>query len=573
MREISNFIRKPSIEKPWMKFYPPEIAKIRLPECTLKEYLMQNCPGLDVPAMHYYGKDITWREVFKQSNDLAASLCAVGFKEGDQIPVFLQSVPEFIYLLLAAEKIGASLLCRDNTLKENVEAVAKSGSKVMIAHDYLNQEEADAYLTNTSVEKIILLNPCNSGDRTTLPSYLEESLSARYPKDTAYCRETMSWAQFVVWGKLYTGKAEAPRNLNRPLLRAYTSGSTGPSKQVIHSTNTILGVVHQMNFWGASNSFRPTWLMACLPPALIAVVVSMMLLPLASNKLLILDPFCDPTDIDLEFMRYKPNCWPTIPMFQSILLNSKRIPEDFDMSFLFATGAGCEAYNNVQLNRVQNYFTSHNSPVRVTTGYGCSEAGSNVTLPMTEGELGNGNVGIPMPLTTIAIFKPGTQEELGYDEPGEICMKGPGIMLGYGDDEDATDKAIQRHPDGELWLHIGDTGYIDKNGIVYTMTRGTAPRFGGGELMIQPMENLVADAEIEGIVDEFFVVASDPKHEGYFLPYLFVVLEDGYTVDDIMEDIKSCLQPYMYPVKVFQVPERPFFHFKTNRLGLAREIV
>ena len=45
----------------------------------------------------------------------ARALQVLGIKQGDQIPVFLRSVPEFIYLLLAAERIGASLLCRDNT--------------------------------------------------------------------------------------------------------------------------------------------------------------------------------------------------------------------------------------------------------------------------------------------------------------------------------------------------------------------------------------------------------------------------------------------------------------------------
>lgn len=563
---------KPSVDKPWMNFYPPEIAHIRVPDCTIKEYLVRNCPGLDVAAIHYYGVDIPWREVYAQSDAVAASLRAIGFGEGDQIPVFLRSVPEFVYLLLAAEKIGASLLCRDNTLEENVEAVAKSGARAIIAHDFLSQEELDAYLKHTDVQRVVLVDPCRSGDRSTLPEHIRGCMDANYPAVTASGDAVMSWNHFLALGKCYVGVVEARTDLDRPLFRAYTSGSTGPSKQVIHSARTMLSVVHQMNFYGASADFRPTWLVTCLPPALVAVVVSMVLLPLASNKLLILDPFCDPNDIDLELMRCRPNCWPAIPMFQAIVLNSKRIPEDFDMSFLFTTGAGCEAYNNVQLKSTQQYFTDHKSVARVTTGYGCSEAGSNITLPMTEGPLGNGNVGIPMPLNIMGIFKPGTQEELGYNEPGEICMSGPGVMLGY-DDEESTRKALQVHADGQVWLHIGDTGYMDENGIVYTMTRGTSPRFGGGDLMVQPMENLVADAEIEGIVDEFFVVAADQEHEGYFLPYLYVVLEDGHTVDDIREKVDASLEAYMRPVEIFQVPERPFFHFKTNRLGLAKDLL
>ena len=83
-----------------------------------------------------------------------------------------------------------------------------------------------------------------------------------------------------------------------------------------------------------------------------------------------------------------------------------------------------------------------------------SEAGSNVTLPMAPKPLGNGNVGVPMPLSVMSIFKPGTQEELSYYQVGEICKTGPGNMLGY-DNPEATAKALQLHDDGNVWLHLG----------------------------------------------------------------------------------------------------------------------
>ena len=61
------------------------------------------------------------------------------------------------------------------------------------------------------------------------------------------------------------------------------------------------------------------------------------------------------------------------------------------------------------------------------------------------------------------------------------------------------------------------------------------------------MENRLADAKIKGIKDEFFVLIEDEDHDGYFVPYLYVVLEDGYKVDDIIKDVQSCLEPYMFP--------------------------
>lgn len=270
-------------------------------------------------------------------------------------------------------------------------------------------------------------------------------------------------------------------------------------------------------------------------------------------------------------MRYRPNCWPLIPMFIEIVMRNGRVPADYDMSHLFSAGAGCEAYNNNQLKRAQKFLDSHNCKARFTTGYGCSEAGSNMTLPITKHPIGNGNVGIPMPLTILSVFKPGTDEELTYNTWGEICQCGPGTMIGY-DTPAATAKTIKIHSDGKKWLHTGDIGYMTEDGTVYTLTRGKAPRYGGGDLATLPMENKLADAQIPGIDDEFFVILPDPDHEWCFLPYLFVVLEDGYTVDDIRDQIAASLDDYMQPVQIIALPERPFFHFKTNRLGLAKDI-
>lgn len=308
-----------------------------------------------------------------------------------------------------------------------------------------------------------------------------------------------------------------------------------------------------------------------MPPALVAVVVSMVMLPLSSNKLLIMDPFVDPEDVDLEMMRYRPNGWPMIPMFIELVMRNGRVPKDYDMSHLLAAGAGCEAVNNNQLDRVQNFLEEHNCHVRFTVGYGSSEGGSNLTFQMAPKSIHNGNVGIPMPLTDMSVFKPGTQEELGYNEMGEICASGPGIMLGY-DRRSATAKALQTHADGKLWLHTGDIGYVDEDGIFYVLNRGAAFRYGGGELAVLPMENRLADAKIPGIRDEFFVLIEDEDHDGYFVPYLYVVLEDGYSVDDIIDDVQSCLEPYMFPVEILAIDERPFFHFKTNRIELSKEL-
>lgn len=381
----------------------------------------------------------------------------------------------------------------------------------------------------------------------------------------------MSWDEFLKLGEAFNGTVEASKDIHRPLFRAYTSGSTGPSKQVIHSAHTMVGNIHQMNFYGTSGEFRPTWMVTQLPPTLVAVVAAMILMPLASNKLLILCPFVDPMDVDLEMMRYRPNCWPLIPMFIENVMRNGRVPDDYDMSHLISAGAGSEAYNNQQLKRAQKFLEDHNCKACFTTGYGCSEAGSNMTLPMTKQPIGDGNVGIPVPLTLISIFKPGTEEELTYNTFGEICQSGPGTMIGY-DNPEATKKAIKVHADGKRWLHTGDIGYMKEDGTVYALTRGSAPRYGGGDLATLPMENRLADAQIPGIDDEFFVIVPDPDHLWCFLPYLFVVLKEGYGVEDIKDQVMESLEEYMQPYKSFRYRNVRFSTIKPIVLDLDEKL-
>ena len=566
----ADVANKPSIERPWMKFYPAGVEKMEVPEVSLNEYMKMMSRGDDLTVIHYYGTDITWKEFFRYVDETARAMRAAGLGEGDQIPVMLRATPEFLMILLAAEKIGASMLCRDNTIPENAEAIAKAGSKVMFIHDFVTREEIQAY-SEAGIEKFITINPWKMAVRAEMPDYVIKSLEEFYVEPKVESENICTWEDFIAGGESFQGEVAAPIDLNRPLFRAYASGSTGASKQVIHSSQTMLAVVYQLSAYGASDEFRPTWLVTLLPPVLIAVVVSMLLMPMASNKLLILDPFVDVNDIDLEMMRYRPNCWPMIPMFVEILMRSKRIPADYDMSHLITAGAGCEGLNNGQVQRAQKFLNDHNCNAIFTIGYGQSEAGSNITFPCPAYPIANGNVGIPMPLNNMGIFR--GDRECDYYEKGEICVTGPGNMLGY-DNEEATNRTLIRHEDGKLWLHTGDTGYMNEDGIIYALGRGLAKRYNpenpdkSRRLVEIAMENRISDADVPGLIDSFFVIACDSKHEGYYVPYLYVVLEEGHTVESIQNDVFNALEEYQYPVEIIQIPERPFYHFKTNRLHM-----
>lgn len=570
LREQTKQKKNLSVERPWMKYYPEQFQHIEIPYCSLNQYLKQSSRNLDNPVIEYYGTVLTWNDIFTKVDIVAKALKKMGCKEGDQIPVFLQSVPEFILILLAAEKIGAAVVCRDGLPEENTAAIKYTKSQILFAHDYLSKEEEELYYEETNLKHIIKISPYNMAKKSEIPSYIVANIESKYSKEVTYHSSDLTWKEFEVLGETYEGEYEVDGNPSRAVFCAYTSGSTGPSKQVIHSSANIVGMIHQTAVYTAVIQVHLTWLTSCLPPALVAVTVSMILTPMASNQLLYLDPFAPVEDLDLELMRYNPNCWPLVPQFIDVLVNSKRIPEDFSLEHLYCVGSGAEALNNKQIRNMQSFLKDHKCHSFFSVGYGMSEGGSGFTMPCEAKPLESCCCGIPMPVTTIGIFDSKTKEEVEAGEIGEICKNGPGIMLSY-QDEESTHKVLQQHKDGKMWMHTGDYGYMTEDGVMYVMGRGLPERVTGGYLFAVPMENKVVD--LEGIKDAFFVIAEDIEHQGYYLPYLYLVLENGVMLEDIQDNIYNALEPHERPVKITIIDKRPFFHFKTNRRGLVEEIV
>ena len=125
-----------------------------------------------------------------------------------------------------------------------------------------------------------------------------------------------------------------------------------------------------MSIFIPPSDVQEVWWTPILPPALIAVTVSMTIFPLSTGLMVSLDPFCPLENIDIEFMDRKPNFWALIPLYCEMLMSSERIPEDYDMSHLRTIGAGAEAMNDRKYAEVEEFFHKHNVQAKLSAGYG-----------------------------------------------------------------------------------------------------------------------------------------------------------------------------------------------------------
>lgn len=563
---------KPSVEKPWMKFYPGPAAEFTPPKDTLTDFILKSNPEHDKPVIEYYGKTFSLNELLSEAKKAASAMWKYGLRENDQIVLFVKSAPEFLIILFAAEMIGVTVVCRDGEPVDHVEAITCANAKIAFAYDYVNSDEERLYYKDTGLEHVILLSPYTYAVKEEIPDYIEASIKKLYtnrePGIKADDRSVL-WNEFFADGENVVFEY-AKKDIERPLYCSYTSGSTGPSKEVLHSARTMTGMLAQLVIPDSQRGFTLKVLLTLLPPALVAVTSPIILFNLAMGSYLIMDTFCEFEDIDLEFMRHQPNQMIAIFMMANYLMNSKRIPADYDMSFLYVIGGGADTVNNKWLKEIQAFLAAHKSPAVYSMCYGLSEVGSAATNPYPGISFLDCCSGIPMKATNICVCRHGTNEELGYGEFGEVCVSGPGLMLGYSTEEDTKEK-MQRHADGNVWMHTGDYGCIKENGELYIYTRGYNERFGGKPLMTTNMENKVC--ELPGIKDSFFVMGKDTEHEGCTVPYLFVVPETGASMEAIEQNVKAALEEYEYPAKIYQIEKREFFHFKTNRRELAQKIL
>jgi len=83
----------------------------------------------------------------------------------------------------------------------------------------------------------------------------------------------------------------------------------------------------------------------------------------------------------------------------------------------------------------------------------------------------NESIGLPIP-STDACVRNENNENLPIGEAGELCIRGPQVMLGYWQRPDATAETI----DSEGWLHTGDVAVMDENGYFKIVDRWLSPK-------------------------------------------------------------------------------------------------
>ncbi|WP_295095400.1 class I adenylate-forming enzyme family protein, partial [Ruminococcus sp.] len=544
-RQTGELTGYPSVDKPWLKYYSEEAINAKLPECTIYEYMYKN--NKDYPrdiAINYMGHKITYWEFFENIDKTAAAFLKAGVKEKEIVTVALPSIPEAIYCVYALNKIGAvanmihpkagkeETLFYFNEVKSRI-AVIFDGAYDAIAND----------IEKTSVKKVIVASP---GDLLPFPLRVAYTLKIRKTKLDGIVFQ--SWKGFIKAGTGTEVKA-VNKNCHEMAVISHTGGTTGTPKGVMCSDENINSLIYQI---GVISHKRQEHCLVVLPPFVNYSLVDGMLAPIALGIDAILIPDYKPNQFVQYLKRYKPNIISSIPAYWEALLSIENA-RNADYSCLSHIFSGGEAMNIETLNTINEILMNGGAKSRISSGLGCTEIVSAASFTHEDCYV-PGSAGLPMPWVNCRIVEPDTKEELSYNEDGEICFSGLSLMLGYYMNSSETNKVIKFHKDGTRWLHTGDLGHIDENGVIFVtgrikriiMTKGLDGQV--TKMFPDRIEKaLYSDSSVE-----LCCVIGIPDENRINYPQAIIVLKDGIEKSEnikqaILDKCKEMLPGYMVP--------------------------
>ena len=536
-----------SVAKPWLKYYDPKFFNQTPPECSAFEYVCrQNKTHLTETAITYYGRKITYADLIVNVKKTAAAFRAIGMKKGDIATVVSVMTPEVIYAFYAADMIGASLNLVDP--RYSAEGI----------HDYIT--EVDSHLLiclnvvydrcqqaakRTNVEKVIVLSPADS-----LPPLMAVGYKLTTPDKNKYASNVIRWKQFIKGGEGQSTAAE-PYDPDHACVVVHTGGTTGSPKGVMLTDDCFNGIALQFQAY-PKLFHRGQKLMNVMPPFIAYGFACGIHLPLVLGFTVIIIPNLDPAKLGSLVLKHKPEHMFGVPTHYQQLASDPKL-RDKDLSFIINYAAGGDSLSRGAEQTVNDFLAAHGARYPIAKGYGMTEVSSAATVAAG---LDNkpGSVGIPMVNTVVAAFEPGTDQELPIGQRGELCISGPCLMKGYYNKPEETAILLRRHPDGRVWAHTGDMGYLDEDGFVFLDSRikRMIIRHDGFKVFPSMIENVVSR---HPAVHQCSVVGcADKDHTQGRLPFVYIVLKADTTAKKkqvIRELERMCaeeLPEYVQPV-------------------------
>ena len=492
----------------------------------------------DRPAADFLGKTWTYRDYGQMVDSLATGLQAMGVKPGVQVGLCLPNTPYYTVFYFAILKVGGTVVNFNPLYVERELAFQARDAdvRIMVTMD-LKQiyDKVEAIRQEKVLDKIIVcpMAAILPQPKKILFSLFKRKEVAAIPQDAAHVR----------YEELVSAPGQArPVEIDPTTAVAvlqYTGGTTGVPKGAMLTHANLAANLEQMRCV-FEKADRGKEKMLCVLPFfhVFAMTVAQNLAVILGAEMILQPRFELKALLDCV-KRKRATLFPGVPTLFTAINNSP-MTEKYDLtSVRLCLSGGAPLPVEVKAN-----FEKLTGCILVE-GYGLTEASPVCAVNPLDQTSVPGSIGRLVPGTS-ARFRDleDPSKEAAPGEKGELCLKGPQVMLGYWKRPDDTEQTIENG-----YLHTGDVGYQDENGFIYLVDRiKDLIICSGYNVYPRVIEEAVYQHEA---VAECIVIAIPDPYRGQ-TPKAFVKLKDdaSLTAEDLREFLKDHLSTIELPREI-----------------------
>jgi long-chain acyl-CoA synthetase len=528
---------------PWLKLYdkgvPAQIEYPPIPLFGLLEESARKYP--DSPCTIFKGAVITYREMNKLTDQLAAGITELGVKKGDRVGIFMPNTPQFVLTFFAILKAGGVVVSVNPLYqpREIIHQVNDAGIEIMFVmsnfYKLMKQAQPD-----TKIKKIIVSNL-----KEYLPPVLAFLFGLTKEKKGGFRVELApgdTWFKELIARHKPEERPKLDIGPDDIAIFQYSGGTTGISKGAIALHRNLVANALQVRSWIPNAEDGKETVLMAIPLFHVYGMVAGMLFAIRCGASMVMIP--NPRDIKdvlTSIQKYKASIFPGVPtQYNAINNNPDVVAGKYNLSSI----KGCISGSAPLMRETKEKFEALTGG-KLVEGYGLSEAPTATHCNPLFGDIRTGSIGLPLPDVDCRIIslddgvtplKPG--------EVGELCVQGPQVMKGYHNMPTETANTLR---DG--WLYTGDIAKMDEEGYFYIVDRKKE--------LIKPGGYQVWPREVEEVIStypkvlEVGVAGVMDAYRGETVK-AWVVLKPGETAteEEIREYCKKNMAPFKVPTQV-----------------------
>jgi long-chain acyl-CoA synthetase len=518
----------------WRKSYDPGLTDIDPAEWENTYSQISRRSFIDFPyktALAFMGVHITFGQLDSYANRFANMLLSLGVEKGSVVGINLPNIPEYVIAWLGTLRAGCVVSGVSPLLSiEEMEYQLKdSKAKVLVTLDALYEVKL-APIAN-ALPDLQAIIAANIGG--FLPGYKRflGKLLGKIPKGKVSPLEGKTvylFSEVLRQGRFSDQFPSINLSPDDIAYLQYTGGTTGvPKGAMLNHRNAVadLLIFQKWLGWEPGKSVG----LSGFPFFHIAgIFTNANFIYLGWTQILIPNPR-DTDHICKELRRYKPTVMANVPPFYMLLVANPKF-RILDHSNLKTCVSAAAPFPEV----AQKEFEAIVGLDKILEGYGMTETSPLTVFNPVKRRRKIGTIGLPLLNTDIRLIEPGSDRQVEVGLPGEICIKGPQVMVGYYSRPEETKQVIDK--DG--YLHTGDVAIQDEDGYLRIVDRTKDMiNVGGFKVFSRKVEEVLIQHPAVCMIAT--IGMDDSQRPGSEIVKAYITLHADYQAVEDMESLKK----------------------------------